>query len=261
MNQIPLLIKKQPDADQAILLFQHEDYCIYWLGISEETAFRSNTYLIQSGDEALLVDPGHRAYFQAVHKQVVAIIPPEQLTGIILCHQDPDVCASVVDWLDLAPDLQVISSPRTNVLIPYYGISDYRFFDIVENPLFNFANDRQIQFIEAPFLHFAGAFTSYDCTSGMLFSGDIWAAIQLSWRLIVENFEAHTQFLDLFHIDYMASNIACRGFVEKIQDYQINAILPQHGSIISAEDVPAALEYLVHLQCGTDIIYPHLDND
>ena len=261
MNLIPQLIKQVPDANQAILLFQQHDYSIWWLGISESTAFRCNTYLIQSGNQALLIDPGHRAYFNPVYERITAIIPLEQLTGIILCHQDPDVAASIVDWLELAPDLQIISSPRTNVLLPYYGIRDYRFFDIVVNPQFTFTNGQQIQFIESPFLHFAGAFTSYDCTANMLFSGDIWAAIQLSWHLIVDDFDEHIQFMDLFNIDYMASNIACRGYIERIQDHQINAILPQHGSIISAPDVPAALAYLSQLRCGTDIIYPHLEYD
>jgi len=261
MNLISQLNNQALDANQAICLFQQNDFNIWWLGISEATAFRSNTYLIQSGNQALLIDPGHRAYFQPVRERVAAIIPPEQLTGIILCHQDPDVAASIVDWLEIAPDLQIISSPRSNVLLPYYGISDYRFFDIVENPQFTFTNGHKIQFIESPFLHFAGAFTSYDCTSNMLFSGDIWAAIQLSWQLIVDNFEQHTQFMDLFHIDYMASNIACRGYIEKIKDLKINAILPQHGSIIDATDVPAALKYLNQLRCGTDIIYSHLEYD
>jgi len=261
MNLTSQLIKQTADANKAIPLFQQNDHSIWWLGISEATAFRSNTYLIQSGEQALLIDPGHRAYFQPVRERVAEIIPIEQLTGIIVCHQDPDVAASIIDWLELMPDLQIISSPRSNVLLPYYGISNYRFFDIVENPQFTFDNGQQIQFIESPFLHFAGAFTSFDQLSGMLFSGDIWAAIQLCWQLFVENFSEHTQFLDLFHIDYMASNIACRGYIEKIQHHKINAILPQHGSIICSADVPAALAYLNELRCGTDIIYPHLEND
>lgn len=261
MNLIPQLNNQTLDANQAIRLFQQNDFNIWWLGIPEPTAFRSNTYLIQSSDQALLIDPGHRAYFQPVCERIATILPPEQLTGIILCHQDPDVAASVVDWLEIVPDLEIISSPRTNVLLPYYGISDYRFFDIVENPQFIFNSGHKIQFIESPFLHFSGAFTSYDCTSNMLFSGDIWAAIQLSWQLIVADFEEHIQFLDLFHIDYMASNIACRGYIERIKDLNINAILPQHGSIIDATNVPAALKYLNQLRCGTDIIYPHLEYD
>lgn len=64
--------------------------------------------------------------------------------------------------------------------------------------------------------------------------------------------------MDLFHIDYMASNIAAQGFVNKIEDKEIAAILPQHGSIINKKNVENALNYLRELRCGTDIIYGDL---
>ena len=61
--------------------------------------------------------------------------------------------------------------------------------------------------------------------------------------------------MDLFHQEYMASNIAARGFIKRLQGRKINTIMPQHGSIITEEYVSAALDYLENLQCGTDLIY------
>jgi flavorubredoxin len=248
-----------PDTSHPVLLYNHENHQIYWLGIPEHTAFRSNTYLLKSGDQALLFDPGHRAYFGRVLERVKQIIDPNQILGIVLCHQDPDVAASIVDWLQFNPGLPILTTPRTHILLPYYGNGDYNWHDISADPSVTFSNGHKVKFIQAPFLHFAGAFASYDEKSGFLFSGDVWAAIQLEWRLVVENFEAHLEDLDIFHKEYMASNIACRGFVDKLRPLQINAILPQHGSIIDSPDMAAALTYLETLQCGTDIIYPHLN--
>ena len=65
--------------------------------------------------------------------------------------------------------------------------------------------------------------------------------------------------MDLFHLDYMASNIAARGFVKRLDGLDIEAILPQHGSIISKNYVKEAIDYLYNLKCGTDIIYADLD--
>jgi len=257
-NHIPRLQKINPDSYQPVLLFEEDDHQIFWLGIPEHKAFRSNTYLVKSGDQALLFDPGHRAYFDKVLERVQQIIEVEQLAGLVFCHQDPDVAASIIDWLKLSSDLPVMTSPRAHILLPYYGSSDYNWYDIKSEPTFKFHNDRSIKFIEAPFLHSAGAFASYDVKSGFLFSGDVWAAIQINWNLVVEDFAAHRQALDLFHCDYMASNLACRGFTEKLYPLQLNAILPQHGSIIDSADVPAALEYLDNLKCGVDLIYSHL---
>jgi flavorubredoxin len=76
----------------------------------------------------------------------------------------------------------------------------------------------------------------------------------------VEDFSKHELKLSLFHIDYMASNIAARGFVDRIRHLELNAILPQHGSVISKKFVHKALEYLNNLKCGLDLIYPDLKN-
>ncbi len=95
-----------PDISHLVLLYNHENHQIYWLGIPEHTAFCSNTYLLKSGDQTLLFDPGHRAYFGRVLAQVKQIIDPNQISGLALCHQDPDVAASIVDWLQLTPASQ-----------------------------------------------------------------------------------------------------------------------------------------------------------
>ena len=214
--------------------------------------------MICDGDEYIIVDPGNRAYFNKVKDNVSKITDPKNVKGLILCHQDPDVCASIVDWLDINPDITIISSARTNVLLPHYGKKDYAFHDTAEESTYNFKSGRTLEFIEAPFLHFAGAFTTFDTTENVLFSGDIWAALDIDWELIVQDFDMHETYMDLFHIDYMASNIAARGFVRRLNGKTIEAILPQHGSLINSDNVQNALTYLEELQCGTDIIYSDL---
>lgn len=245
-------------SGRPVLLYQENDYKVYWMGVPEENAFRTNVYLIVSGDECLIVDPGNRPYFPVLKKNIENLSLIDNVVGMILCHQDPDVAASMYDWLTLNPKLKVISSARTNVLLPHYGISEYDFYDIGEsnNYKFKFKSGKELQFIDAPFLHFPGAFATYDPSSKFLFSGDVWAAIDIDYQFIVSNFDEHTIKLDLFHIDYMASNKASSGFAKKLIDYDIDIIVPQHGAIIPSQFVPDAIEYLNELQCGIDIIYP-----
>ena len=241
-----------------VLLYEDGNHKIYWVGIEEESAFRCNVYLIVDGDEALIVDPGSRLYHEELKNRVDKIIGIEKVSGLILCHQDPDVASSMVDWIDINPDIQIITSARTNVLLPYYGRGDYNFYNVSENPTYTFQSGKVLKFIEAPFLHFPGAFTTLDIDAHILFSGDIFAAIDIDWNLVVNNFELHKNNMDLFHKDYMASHIAAKGYARKIENEEIDAILPQHGSIISKENVKNAIEYLQNLQCGLDIIYADL---
>ena len=259
MNNIENL--KNPDTSKPILLFKEKDYEIYWLGLNQESAFRVNVYLIKSGNEAIIVDPGNRNFFKPVKNEVVDILgSTEKVIGAIFCHQDPDVAASIIDWLDIRPDMKILTTPRTNVLLPFYGTKgDYNFFDVTQND-FIFSNGKKLKFIEAPFLHFPGAVTTYCPTSKFLFSGDIFAALDIEWSLIVEDFEEHKMAMDLFSKDYFACNIATKGFALKIENVDIDAILPQHGSIIPKKFVKDSINYLKNLKCGLDLIYPQLKN-
>ncbi len=246
------------NMQQPTLLFQQAGHSIYWLGITENTIFRCNVYLIVNGKDVILVDPGSRNYFDQVKSRVAQIIDPTAVTGMILCHQDPDVAASMVDWLELCPDCVVYTSPRAQVLLPHFGAHDYNWQDIEEEPTLRFESGQQLRFITAPFLHSPAAFTTYDDRSHFLFSGDIWAALMTSWSPTVIDFTHHRIQMDMFHMDYMASNIAARGFIDKLDGLKVDAILPQHGSIIPQEHIADALDYLRTLRCGTDISYPNL---
>lgn len=247
-----------PDISRPTPLFQQGEHAVYWLGIKEDTAFRCNAYLLVDKDQCLLIDPGSRAHFAETKRRVAQVRPPEQVTGMVLCHQDPDVAASLPDWLEVNPSIKVYTSLRANVLLPFYGNGNYQFVDVGVERALKLPSGAELNFIDAPFLHFAGAVATFDSASGFLFSGDIWAAVSADWSLVVDQFMPHTTKMDMFHIDYMASNIAARGFVRSLEPYAIKAILPQHGSIIPSRHVDDALEYLNELECGTDVLYPDL---
>ncbi len=257
-NLISKNINTTVDTKEPVLLYESQGHKIYWLGIEEETAFRCNVYLIEDGEEFLIVDPGSRLYHEELKKRIATIVDPKKITGLILSHQDPDVASSMIDWIDINGDVTIITSGRTNVLLPYYGRKDYNFYNISGSGEYKFKSSRTLKFVEAPFLHFPGAYTTLDMTSHMLFSGDIWAALDIEWNLVVNDFQSHKQNMDLFHLDYMASNVAARGFVRNIEKEEVEAILPQHGSIINGDDVAEAFDYLRNIQCGLDIIYPDL---
>ena len=248
------------DLSCPTVLYEGSEHSVFWLGLTDETAFRCNVYLISDGDEHVIVDPGNRHYFDQVKRRVAQICDPGQVSTMIICHQDPDVAGSIVDWLRLNPAMRVVSTPRTHVLLPHYGVSHYSAHDTDDVPRFSFRSGRDLRFIGAPFLHSPGAFATYDEASGFLFSGDIWAALDVDWHLYVDSMDDHLGMMDLFHADYMASGIAARGFAAKLSNIEINAILPQHGSIIPARHVGAAIKYLRDLRCGTDLLYPSLDS-
>lgn len=178
---------------------------------------------------------------------------------MIVCHQDPDVAASMNDWLEINPSIKVYSSPRAQVLLRHYGRTDYDYVDTEEHAEISLPSGATLRFIPAPFLHFPGAFATLDSALHALFSGDVFASLEVGSKLLADDFDELTGNMEYFHVEYMASNIAARGFVESLAAFDIRTILPQHGQIIDGSLVAPALRWLAELKCGTDIIYPELD--
>lgn len=245
-------------GEETRALYDNHGHVIYWLGINEPTAFRTNSYLIHDGEQALIVDPGNRSFFPQVRERVAAILPTECVSGMIICHQDPDVAASMGDWLEINPQMKVYSSPRAQVLLKHYGRTDYDFVDTEAAKEFVLPSGATLRFIPAPFLHFPGAFATFDMTAGSLFSGDVFASLGTGPKLYADDFDELANNMEFFHVEYMASNIAARGFVDRLDGLDIRSILPQHGQVITGKLVAPVLRWLRELKCGTDIIYPEL---
>lgn len=260
MDHIPSLVGRRVDQSAPVPLYTSPNHSVYWVGSQEDSPFRCNVYLILDGDVRILVDPGSEAHhFAQVRERVSRILPPEEITHLLVHHQDPDLCDSIPAWLRLCPEATIICTPRTRVLLPYYGFSrDVDWLDVSPNDstVLELPSGKALAFITSPFLHFPEACTTFDETTGYLLSSDIGAAFERDWRLVIEDWEAHWRTMVPFHVFYMASNRALRGFIDKISPFPVRAILPQHGSIIPQQHVKSALAALKELPCGIDLLYP-----
>ncbi len=247
----------------AVLLIDNGDHKIYWVGTTSEKALRSNIYLIKDKSEALIVDCGSRAEFQDTINRIEKVVPLSNVTRIFANHQDPDVTSSLIDWLEINPDIQIIASPNTNILISHYipDHKSYNFYNTEKNPKLILSSGAVLEFIPSPFMHSPGAVSIYNYATKTLFSGDIWAALSLEWKLILDtDFNNHIEYMNFFHENYIGSNKIARNFLFKIKDKDITSIMPQHGSIITKDNVVKALNYLKHLKCGSDF-YKDISDD
>jgi len=227
---------------------------IHWLGFYDKNAaFHSNPYLIKDGDEVVIIDPAGITEYPQVASKIFSMVNPSQITHIVLHHQDPDLCAAV-PMLENAienKDLKLVTHSRASVLIHYYGVkSDFYLVD-KNNYTLTLKSGRRLKFMTTPFMHFPAAIVTYDETSKILFSADIFGAISKDWKLFAT--EGYQEQMASFHRGYMPSNKFLRSFIEKIKPLDIEMILPQHGSIIKGDMVPKCMNFLKSLKCGMDL--------
>ena len=242
------------------VLFEDEDHRFIWLGWEEEEEeglVQTNQYLIISGGKGVLLDPGGVYTLPRVLATISAYIEPNDIEHIFFTHQDPDVSSGIAVWLDNTPAKVHISKLWVRFL-PHFGSLNIDRIAGIEDSggELTLPGGTKLKFIPTHFLHSTGNFTLYDERSGILFSGDIGAAVFPKGEryLFVEDFNKHLSLMEPFHKRYMASNKVCRLWTYIVRELSPRMIAPQHGAIFAGENVERFLSWFENLRCGIDIV-------
>ncbi len=223
----------------------------YWVGSNQENqGLGCNPYLLVDHDgQGVLFDPGSKLDYAAVSQKVREILPLEDISTIILSHQDPDLASAVPLFEEAGFQGQIALHWRTAMLVQYYGISS-PYYRVNENRFrLSLSGDRTLQFLSAPYLHFPGAVMTYDPETKTLFSGDLFGALG-SGRQLYADAAVYPEGMRAFHEHYMPSRRILRSAMNKLLPLDIQLIAPQHGSIIN-QSIPQYIDTLRRLECGT----------
>jgi len=242
---------REPDYDSGVAITRE----LHWVGFYDREAhLHCNPYLLIDEKEAVLFDPGSIPHFPIVMRKVIDLVHPSEISVIVASHQDPDVCGNLPVLEDVinSADLKIAAHTNTIRLIRHYGLRS-AFYAVDEHGLeLTLRGGRVLEFVPMPFLHAPGAIATYDRKTKTLLSGDLFGAVSNDWSLF-----AGDEFLEpigAFHRIYMPSNAVLKKGLARLARLEIERILPQHGSVLEGEHVPAAIEHLESLACGRDLI-------
>ncbi len=230
---------------------------VYWVGFYDpQSGLHCNPYLIIDGDEALVIDGGSRPDFSTVMMKILQTgIAPGQIKALLYQHYDPDLCGSIPNFEDIIKrdDLKIISATANLMFIRHYSVSS-RLHPISKMDYqFSFSSGRTLQFIKTPYAHSGGSFATFDPTSGVLFSSDLFGGWGSNWELFLNlpaeccacmNFsdcqqnQPNCPILDIldFHRKIMPATKSLRLALQKFSELPFKKIAPQHGSIIRGRD-------------------------
>jgi flavorubredoxin len=242
------------------VLYENDTHKCIMFSFDDEThedAFLSvNQYLIVKHGVGVLIDPGSEVIFDELFNAVCQHVEAENIKYIFFSHQDPDVSASISQWA-ITTNAKFIMSSLWIRFMSHYGFTEMNRIVSLQDKCakLKFGEDF-LKFIPAHFLHSPGNFSLYDTKSKILFSGDIGAAVVASPqdKKIVSDFQEHKMQLESFHKRYMGSNKLCSAWVREVQKLDVSLIAPQHGLIFDDKNVNLFLEWLEHLECGSDLM-------
>ena len=113
---------------ESFLLFEQKDHRFIMLGWEEKEdgmAVQTNQYVITSGREIVLLDPGGAHVFPRVLANVAELVDLKAISHIFYSHQDPDVSSGITLWLSMAERAMVHISELWVRFLPHFGIYDW----------------------------------------------------------------------------------------------------------------------------------------
>lgn len=223
---------------------------------------QTNQLVIINNNHSAIFDPGGDLTYMPLSMAVTRYVKIKDIDLILATHQDPDIVSSLDKWL-LYSDAKIVISRLWARFIPHL-VPGYmkekgegRIIPIQDNGTTIKLGLARIKAIPAHFLHSVGNFNFYDCTSKILFSGDIGASIgSKDPATPVQDFKEHVARMDGFHRRYMVSNKVCRMWVRMIRTLDLEMIVPQHGNpFVGREMINEFLDWFEQLECGIDNLY------
>ncbi len=233
---------------------------VHWVGVFlEDDPFQCHPYLIENGDESILIDPGSMIQRDNLINKIQSVCDLSRVKYIILHHQDPDLCAAVPDIEKIInrKDLKIVTHSRMAVLVKHYGIQA-GYYNVDENHFELTAGNLKLQFFTTPYLHSPGAFVTYLARDKILFSGDLFGGLEETWSLYAG--EDYYEKIEGFHMAYMPSRDILNYALRKIEKLDLEIIAPQHGSIILRQYIFNLIHRMKSMNCGLYIEKQYSDS-
>ena len=229
---------------------------VFFYDLGTTQMVQSNQHIIVKGCEGLILDPGGHKIHAKLFSLISNVLPINKLKHIFFSHQDPDIIAAANAWL-MVTDAKAYLSELWMRFIPHFGVDKLvvdRITPIPDEGMTILINDVPLKIIPAHYLHSAGNFHVFDPLSKILYTGDIGASFGQRYT-VVENFDDHIQYMELFHKRYISTNKILKMWVKMAKTLDIEVIAPQHGAIFpNREFVNKFLDWLDNIQCGTDLM-------
>ncbi len=225
---------------------------VWWVGHElADDPFQCHVYLIEHGDQSVLIDPGSVLTFKDTLRKIEEVIPFSNIRYFICHHQDPDITGAlnVIEDLITRDDAFIVTHWRAEVLLKHYDLK-MSMWQVEENDWQLDIGGRKLKFIFTPYLHFPGAFCTFDEHTGVLFSSDIFGGYGGEEFSLYAKDDTCFEAIKTFHEHYMPGREILSHSLQTIEKEPITMIAPQHGSILPAPLVRPIIEKLKGLDCG-----------
>ena len=194
-----------------------------------------NSYLLLD-EKTVLFDTVDWSICRQFLENVEHVLDGRDLDYLVLNHMEPDHGASIEEILLRYPNVTIISTEKSIMLMHQFGFDvDDKTMTVKEGDSFRFGK-HNIVFVEAPMVHWPEAMVSFDTTDGILFSADAFGSFgALDGKLFNDEVNFDRDWIDDARRYY--TNIVgkygphVQALLKKASTLDIHYICPLHGPV------------------------------
>ena len=221
---------------------------LYWVGANEHRlALFENIHPIPKGvsynayllldENSVLVDAVDWSACRQLMENIQYLLNGRALDYLIINHMEPDHGASIQAILKEYPNVKVIGSVKTFMLMRQFGfdMEGHEAIQVKEGDSYSFGN-HTFSFSMAPMVHWPEVMVSFDHKDNVLFSADAFGIFgALDGKLFNDEMDFEREFLDEARRYY--TNIVgkygphVQSLLKKAAKYPIKMIAPLHGPV------------------------------
>ncbi len=224
---------------------------VWWVSaMLSNDNFQCHTYLIEQGDRSVVIDPGSALIDDEIVRKIDDVVGLENVRWLVCSHADPDILGALPKMIaaGLHPEARIVTHWRDEALMVHSGLP-LPYWRIEEHDWQLELEYRTLQFVFTPYLHFAGAFGTFDPATGTLFSSDLFGGFTDDHSLFASNVE-YFDAMRAFHEHYMPNREILDHVLQELRKLPIHQIAPQHGQIIPEQLIEPIMGLLEKLECG-----------
>ena len=194
-----------------------------------------NSYLLLD-EKTVLFDTVDWSICRQFLENVEHVLDGRDLDYLVINHMEPDHGASIEEILLRYPNVTIISTEKSIMLMHQFGFDvDDKTMTVKEGDSFRFGK-HNIVFVEAPMVHWPEAMVSFDTTDGILFSADAFGSFgALDGKLFNDEVNFDRDWIDDARRYY--TNIVgkygphAQALLKKASPLDIHYICPLHGPV------------------------------
>ena len=214
----------------------------------------TNHYLVQSGTEAILLDPGSIEMFAPMLSSVLKYVPADNITSMFASRQSPDISSSLGLWDQALPNASLFAPTLWEGFLKHFGMTNIHYKPIPDEGMTMTLGHTQLQFIPAHYLPSPANFHVWDAKAGILMSGDVGTAPEepgsSHW---VDSLDRHIPKMKKYHQRWMPSDAARQDWIRRAKAMDAKILAPQHGRLFKGPQVNEFLNWFEQLPVGVAV--------